>query len=114
MPNLKSWHCSSFSFIIQPDFGSKIQFSDLAHGRGPEWINYLAGRTEMFMKAHENSVDDAPAPSWWKYGRQREKEVLMGDKGGKKDKEKGQKQKAEKQKQKSKINLDKQPKRKAW
>jgi hypothetical protein len=37
----------------------------------------------------------------------------MGDKGGKKDKEKGQKQKAEKQKQKSKINLDKQPKRKA-
>ena len=37
----------------------------------------------------------------------------MGDKGGKKDKEKSQKQKAEKQKQQSKINLDKQPKRKA-
>jgi hypothetical protein len=37
---------------------------------------------------------------------------LMGDKGGKKDKEKGQKQKAEKQKQKSNNNRDKQPKRK--
>jgi len=37
---------------------------------------------------------------------------MMGDKGGKKDKEKSQKQNAEKQKQKSKNNLDKQPKRK--
>jgi len=36
----------------------------------------------------------------------------MGDKGGKKDKEKGQKQNAEKQKQNSKNNLDRQPKRK--
>ena len=36
----------------------------------------------------------------------------MGDKGGKKDKEKGQKQNAEKQKQKSKHHLDKQAKRK--
>jgi hypothetical protein len=36
----------------------------------------------------------------------------MGDKGGKKDKEKSQKQNAEKQKQKSKNTLDKQPKRK--
>ena len=36
----------------------------------------------------------------------------MGDKGGKKDKEKGQKQSAEKRKQKSKDNLAKQPKRK--
>jgi len=35
----------------------------------------------------------------------------MGDKGGKKDKEKGQKQNAEKQKQTSKNKLDKQPKR---
>ena len=37
---------------------------------------------------------------------------VMGDKGGKKDKEKGQKQNAEKQKQKSKNKLDRQPKRK--
>ena len=37
---------------------------------------------------------------------------IMGDKGGKKDKEKGQKQNAEKQKQKSKNQFDKQPKRK--
>ena len=37
----------------------------------------------------------------------------MGDKGGKKDKEKGQKQNAEKRKQKSNNNLAKQPKRKA-
>ena len=36
----------------------------------------------------------------------------MGDKGGKKDKEKAQKQSAEKHKQKSKNQLDKQPKRK--
>jgi hypothetical protein len=35
----------------------------------------------------------------------------MGDKGGKKDKEKGQKQNAEKQKQNSRNKLDKQPKR---
>jgi hypothetical protein len=35
----------------------------------------------------------------------------MGDKGGKKDKEKGQKQNAEKQKQESIIKRDKQPKR---
>jgi hypothetical protein len=36
----------------------------------------------------------------------------MGDKGGKKDKEKGQKQNSEKQKQKSINKVDKQPKRK--
>lgn len=34
----------------------------------------------------------------------------MGDKGGKKNKEKGQKQSAEKQKQKAKDKFDKQPK----
>jgi hypothetical protein len=42
----------------------------------------------------------------------RERRSIMGDKGGKKDKEKGQKQNTEKQKQKSKNKLDKQPKRK--
>ena len=42
----------------------------------------------------------------------RKRRDVMGDKGGKKDKEKGQKQNAEKQKQKSKNKLDKQPKRK--
>jgi hypothetical protein len=36
----------------------------------------------------------------------------MGDKGGKKDKQKDQKQKAVKEKQKSSNKLDKQPKRK--
>jgi hypothetical protein len=36
----------------------------------------------------------------------------MGDKGGKKDKEKGQKQNAEKEKQKVRNKIDKQPKRK--
>ena len=35
----------------------------------------------------------------------------MGDKGGKKDKEKGQKQNAKKQQETSKKKLDKQPKR---
>ncbi|MFA4917104.1 MAG: hypothetical protein WC560_10590 [Syntrophales bacterium] len=42
----------------------------------------------------------------------RKRRDVMGDKGGKKDKEKGHKQNAEKQKQKSKNKLDKQPKRK--
>lgn len=37
---------------------------------------------------------------------------VMGDKGGKKDKEKGQKQNVQKQKQKVKNKLDKQPKNK--
>jgi hypothetical protein len=37
---------------------------------------------------------------------------VMGDKGGKKDKEKSQKQNAQKQKQKSQTKVDKQPKRK--
>jgi hypothetical protein len=42
----------------------------------------------------------------------RKRRNVMGDKGGKKDKEKGQKQNAEKQKQKSRDKFDKQPKRK--
>ena len=41
----------------------------------------------------------------------RKRRAVMGDKGGKKDKEKGQKQNSEKQKQKSINKLDKQPKR---
>lgn len=36
----------------------------------------------------------------------------MGDKGGKKDKDKGQKQNAKKQQEVAKIKADKQPKRK--
>jgi hypothetical protein len=42
----------------------------------------------------------------------RKRREAMGDKGGKKDKEKGQKQNAEKQKQKSIKKLDKQPTKK--
>jgi hypothetical protein len=42
----------------------------------------------------------------------RKRRDVMGDKGGKKEKEKGQKQNAEKQKQNLKNKLDKQPKRK--
>jgi len=42
----------------------------------------------------------------------RERRNVMGDKGGKKDKEKSQKQHDKKQKQKTKEKLDKQPKRK--
>jgi hypothetical protein len=42
----------------------------------------------------------------------RKRRDVMGDKGGKKDKEKGQKQNAEKQKQNLKNKIDKQPKRK--
>ncbi|MDO9528697.1 MAG: hypothetical protein Q7J27_06005 [Syntrophales bacterium] len=41
----------------------------------------------------------------------RKRRDVMGDKGGKKDKEKGRKQNTEKQKQKSRNKLDKQPKR---
>jgi hypothetical protein len=43
---------------------------------------------------------------------QRSRRHTMGDKGGKKDKEKGQKQKSEKQIEKSKIKQEKQPKKK--
>jgi len=39
-------------------------------------------------------------------------EGIMGDKGGKKDKEKGQKQKAEKQVEKAKVKQEKDPKKK--
>ncbi len=42
----------------------------------------------------------------------RKRRDVMGDKGGKKDKEKSKKQHTEKLKQKSKDKLDKQPKRK--
>ena len=42
----------------------------------------------------------------------RKRRDIMGDKGGKKDKEKSQKQNAEKQKQNLKDKIDKQPKRK--
>ena len=42
----------------------------------------------------------------------RKRRDVMGDKGGKKDKEKAQKQNADKLKQKSKTKLDKRPKRK--
>jgi len=45
-------------------------------------------------------------------GDNRKRRDVMGDKGGKKDKEKGQKQNTEKQKQKSKDKFAKQPKRK--
>ena len=41
----------------------------------------------------------------------RKRRDTMGDKGGKKDKEKGQKQNAEKQQQKLKKKQDKQPRR---
>jgi hypothetical protein len=37
---------------------------------------------------------------------------IMGDRGGKKDKEKGQKQNSEKQQQKAKNKVERQPKRK--
>jgi len=45
--------------------------------------------------------------------KQPKRSILMGDKGGKKDKEKGQKQTTEKQKQKTKKQADKQPAKKA-
>jgi hypothetical protein len=40
--------------------------------------------------------------------------ATMGDKGGKKDKEKSQKQNSEKQQKNNQNKLDKQPKRKPW
>ncbi|MDP8202680.1 MAG: hypothetical protein P9M11_11150 [Candidatus Tenebribacter burtonii] len=43
--------------------------------------------------------------------RTKEKEYTMGDKGGKKDKQKSQKQKKKKQEQKAKKKFNKQPKR---
>jgi hypothetical protein len=51
-------------------------------------------------------------PGAFTAGKQPQKERLMGDKGGKKDKEKGQKQSSEKHKQKEKQKADKQPAKK--
>jgi len=52
----------------------------------------------------------APAP---KRRQAREhRRCTMGDKGGRKDKEKGQKQNLSKQKRKAKVKQDKQPKKK--
>jgi hypothetical protein len=48
-------------------------------------------------------------PPWEHVSDNTKRRDVMGDKGGKKDKEKGQKQNAEKQKQKSIKKLDKQP-----
>lgn len=45
-------------------------------------------------------------------GEQHRRDV-MGDKGGKKDKEKVQKQKSDQQKEKAKVKQEKQPKKKA-
>jgi hypothetical protein len=45
-------------------------------------------------------------------GQQPSRRDVMGDKGGKKDKEKGQKQKSEKDKQSVKNKQEKQPKKK--
>src|SRR5664279_5130998 len=45
-------------------------------------------------------------------GHQHSRRDVMGDKGGKKDKEKGQKQKSEKQKENAKNKQEKQPKKK--
>jgi hypothetical protein len=50
--------------------------------------------------------------SRWNGAKRREREGPMGDKGGKKDKEKGQKQSSAKQQQKDKAKRDKQPKKK--
>jgi hypothetical protein len=52
------------------------------------------------------------APEWMEPQPDDARRDTMGDKGGKKDKEKGQKQSTEKQKKATKDKLDKQPKRK--
>jgi len=51
-------------------------------------------------------------PQLWIISHNIKRREAMGDKGGKKNKEKDQKQKAEKEKQKSSNKFDKQPKRK--
>jgi hypothetical protein len=59
----------------------------------------------------ETGIIDAPSPGAG--GRPwRPRRMEMGDKGGKKDKEKAQKQNSEKQKEKSKTKQEKQPKKK--
>jgi hypothetical protein len=47
-----------------------------------------------------------------RFSDNRERRNIMGDKGGKKDKEKSQKQKSEKQQERARNQLNKQPKRK--
>jgi hypothetical protein len=59
----------------------------------------------------EAAIVTAPQPFAGE-GHQQLRRDVMGDKGGKKDKEKGEKQKAEKQKENVKTKQDKQPKKK--
>ena len=71
---------------------------DLDHG-GPQ-------------KRHEkgSGITDTPRSPF--AGHHHRTGGIMGDKGGKKDKEKGQKQKAEKQVVKAKVKQEKDPKKK--
>ena len=59
----------------------------------------------------ENRAGNTLAPSLRKLRVNEERRQAMGDKGGKKDKEKSQNQNAKKQQETSKKKLDKQPKR---
>jgi hypothetical protein len=55
-------------------------------------------------------IDEAAMPSYGKAINGSGKESIMGDKGGKKDKNKTQKQKAAKQEQQAQKKQEKQPK----
>jgi hypothetical protein len=79
------------------------------------WIVRKFKTDEYGRKVEQAFVSD-PSHKWKVYLKESfkpktERVYVMGDKGGKKDKEKGQKQKTEKQQQKSKDKFDKQPKR---
>ena len=64
------------------------------------------------MKVRKDRTDEQRHSRGENMGNNGKRRYAMGDKGGKKDKEKGQKQNAEKLKHKSQKKLDKQPKRK--
>jgi hypothetical protein len=79
---------------------------------GPTRVNSLVSLTGMFMKVRKDRTDEQLHSRGRRRGNNEKRRYAMGDKGGKKDKEKGQKQNAEKLKHKSQKKLDKQPKRK--
>jgi hypothetical protein len=73
----------------------------------------LSGSHSSIWNRSEDGADNVNAlRSFAGEGHQHSRRDVMGDKGGKKDKEKGQKQKSEKRKENAKNKQEKHPKKK--
>jgi hypothetical protein len=81
-------------------------------GTGSSAPNLPPGPVQWKRCGDGTGIDDKLRPPFAGEGHQRSWRGMMGDKGGKKDKEKAQKQNAEKQKEKAKSKEEKQPKKK--